>query len=144
MRIILVLIFLSLIIPAVLVPFSQSQAAAADAGLAGSKGDAPKSGTVRCLTDSTKQCVVLTNPVPKLTSVNYLIGLIISIAMSVIGSLSLLMLVWGGFKWLTAAGNTERIESGTKTMLWAVIGVIVVLSSYIIVTTFTKYLTGGG
>ena len=52
------------------------------------------------------------------------------------------MLVWGGFEWLTSAGNDEKVKSGTQTMVWAVIGVILVFASYLLLSTFTDYLTG--
>jgi hypothetical protein len=52
------------------------------------------------------------------------------------------MFVWGGFSWLTSGGNAEKIKKGSQTMIWAAIGVMLVLSSYIILTTYLDYLTG--
>jgi hypothetical protein len=48
-----------------------------------------------------------------------------------LGSLTTLMFVYSGFLWMTAAGNEEKITKAKKTLLYAVIGVVVVLSSYI-------------
>lgn len=76
------------------------------------------------------------------TEVTVLIGTVIKAFLGIIGSLTLLMLVWGGFLWLTSAGNQDRISKGTKTMVWAVIGVILVFSSYILVNTLFGKLTG--
>jgi hypothetical protein len=84
----------------------------------------------------------LENPIGT-TDLRALIGTIIKAALGIIGSLTLLMLVWGGFKWLTSGGNAERIKSGTQTMVWAVVGVVLVMASYIILTTYLNYLTGG-
>lgn len=70
-------------------------------------------------------------------------GTIIKGLLGVIGSLTLLMFVWGGFQWLTSAGNAEKVEAGSKTMIWAVIGVLLVFSSYFLITTFTKFLSTG-
>jgi hypothetical protein len=53
------------------------------------------------------------------------------------------MLVWGGFQWLTSAGNDEKVHQGTQTMLWAIIGLAVVFGSYVLVTTYIQFLTGG-
>lgn len=91
-----------------------------------------------------RQCLELTNPIeggqnPKVSDI---LGTIINSALGVLGGLALLMLVWGGFQWLTSAGSPERITKGTQTMLWAVIGVILVLASYMVVSTFTNLLTG--
>lgn len=86
--------------------------------------------------------ISLENPL-QTTDVNTLLGTVIKAALGIIGSLTLLMLIWGGFQWLTSAGNPEKVKSGTQTMVWAIIGVILVFSSYIILNTFTNYLTGG-
>jgi hypothetical protein len=85
----------------------------------------------------------LSNPLQqKNLTVPSLIGTIIKAALGIIGSITLLMLVWGGFLWLTSAGNDERIQQGTQTMLWAVIGLAVVFSSYFLLTTYVNLLTG--
>jgi hypothetical protein len=77
------------------------------------------------------------------TDFNSIISLVIKTALSIIGALTLLMLVWGGFQWLTSAGNPEKVKSGTQTMIWAIIGVALVFASYLVLSTFTNYLTGG-
>ena len=71
-----------------------------------------------------------------------IISTVIKTALGIVGALTLLMLVWGGFQWLTSAGNPEKVKSGMQTMLWAIIGVALVFSSYILLSTFTNYLTG--
>lgn len=64
-----------------------------------------------------------------------LIGYIIQAVLGLIGGISLLMMVYGGFQWLTAAGNEDKIKSGTQTMLWSAIGLVLVFSSYLLVST---------
>lgn len=87
-------------------------------------------------------CIPIVNPLKNNeTSLFNIFGIIIRTALGIIGSLTLLMLVWGGFLWLTSAGNPERVKKGTDTMLWATIGVIIVFSSYFVLSNFTKYLT---
>ena len=89
------------------------------------------------------QCIALENPLQgSVTDVAVVIGRLIRAALSLIGALTLLMLVWGGFTWLTSAGNPERVKKGTQTMVWAAIGVLLVFASYFIVTNFIEYLTG--
>jgi len=34
---------------------------------------------------------------------------------------------------MTAAGNTERVEKGKKTIVWAVLGLVVIFTSYALV-----------
>jgi hypothetical protein len=93
-------------------------------------GELPKPGSV-----------CLDNPLGDKVDATEIIGGVIRVSLGILGSVSLLMLVWGGFQWLTSAGNTEKIEKGTNTMIWAVIGVLVVLSSYILVSNLTEILT---
>ena len=83
----------------------------------------------------------LENPIPA-TEATDIIKIVISAALGIIGSFALLMLVWGGFQWLTSAGNPEKVSAGTQTMVWALIGVMVVLASYVLLSTFLDFLTG--
>ena len=74
------------------------------------------------------------------TEVSGIINVVIKAALGIIGAVTLLMFVWGGFQWLTSAGNPEKVAAGTQTMIWAVIGVFLVLSSYILLSTFLSFL----
>ena len=120
--------------------------------LAQAAGPAPSAGSDPCAgppqtelcPDGQSQCIKLCNPLKgDTTDIKVILGTIIKVALSLVGSLTLLMLVWGGFLWLTSGGNPERVKKGTQTMLWAAIGVIIVFSSYFIVRNFTEYLTTG-
>jgi len=86
--------------------------------------------------------VCLDNPLTVEAQPAQLIGLIIKSALGLVGGLALAMAVWGGFQWLTAAGNKEKIDSGAKTMLWAVIGLILSLASFLLVDTILGFLAG--
>lgn len=125
--------------------FSFSKSAVAQTG----KGQAkpvPKS-----VTSSTDGCTFtgegdetckLENPIGE-TEVTGLIRRVIVAVLGIIGALTLLMFVWGGFQWLTSAGNPEKVSAGTQTMVWAVIGVLIVLFSYVLLSTFLNFLTTG-
>ena len=62
--------------------------------------------------------------------------------LGVLGSVTLLFFIYGGFVWITAAGNTQRIEQGKKVLEGALIGLIIVLSSWLIIYFITAALTG--
>lgn len=82
--------------------------------------------------------VKLPNPLQE-TSINRLIGRIIGTAMGLLGSLALAVFVYGGFMFLTSGGNDEKVKKGTNAMLYAAIGVFLVLASYVILReVFTK------
>lgn len=58
-------------------------------------------------------------------------GRILKTMLSVLGSLTLLMFVYGGLTWMTAAGNEEKVGKAHKIIGYAVLGLIIVLSSYV-------------
>jgi hypothetical protein len=41
-----------------------------------------------------------------------------------------LFIVWGGFQYITAQGNTTKIENAHKTFLWTIIGAILILGAW--------------
>lgn len=53
--------------------------------------------------------------------------------LGIVGSLSLLAFVVGGFMFLISAGNQDRVASAKKIITGAIIGLVVVFTSYIIV-----------
>lgn len=97
-------------------------------------------------TDSNSSEVKLDNPLSseKSTDPSSLIGLIIKSILGFVGGLALVMMVWGGFQWLTSAGNPEKVKKGSHTMVWAIIGLILVLGSYLLVGTVLNFLAGAG
>lgn len=85
----------------------------------------------------------LVNPLSSgATDLPVILGQVIKGALGALGSLALLMLVWGGFQWLTSAGNPEKVKKGTQTMVWAAVGVAIALASYFLVSTVIKALSG--
>ena len=87
--------------------------------------------------------VYLPNALGKNTDISTIIGIVIKGAMGIMGALVLLMIVWGGFQWLTSAGSPEKVKKGTQTMVWAVIGAFLALSSYFILSIILNFLTTG-
>lgn len=65
----------------------------------------------------------------------------------VMGAIALFFFIMGGFKWLTSGGNEEKVRKGKDTLVWATLGLTVILSSYIIlsyvIATLTTTVTGG-
>ena len=81
--------------------------------------------------DTSKEIIKLQNPLSE-TKITAIVGRAIKAAMGIMGSLALVVFVYGGFRWLTAAGNSEHIEAGTGAMVWATIGIFIIFSSYAI------------
>lgn len=71
-----------------------------------------------------------------------LIGRILNAALGTVGSLALLMFIYGGFLWLTSGGSADKISKGKQIMTWAGLGLILIFASYALVrfvlAAFTK------
>ena len=59
-----------------------------------------------------------------------LIGRVISAVLGVVGSLALIMFIYGGLVWMTAAGNEKKVMEGRDILMWAAIGLIIIFASY--------------
>lgn len=61
-----------------------------------------------------------------------MIGFWIKIALSFVGTIFFILMVYAGFRWMTARGEEDQIKSSRDTITMAVIGLLVVLSGYAI------------
>ncbi len=60
------------------------------------------------------------------------VGTLIQGALRITGIAFLVLMVYGGFTWMTARGNETEIEKAKETIIAAIIGLIVVVGSYAI------------
>jgi len=81
---------------------------------------------------SSGSTVNLTNPISS-DSIPALIGRVITAVLGVVGSIALLMVIYGGFTWMLAAGNSEKIKKGRDIIVWAMLGLVVIFTSYALV-----------
>jgi len=68
-------------------------------------------------------------------NVNFLntrIGSIIGIALSFIGVIFLILMIYAGISWMTASGNQEKVTKAKDLIINAIIGLIIVLAAYAI------------
>ncbi len=72
------------------------------------------------------------------TTVPVIIGTVINVALSFLGAIFLGLMIYAGYKWMTAAGSEQDIEKAKGTIKQAIIGLIVVLSSWSIWTFIFK------
>lgn len=62
-----------------------------------------------------------------------LIGKIIQALLGIVGSLALVMFIYGGVVWMTSTGNDQKVQKGKDILIWAAIGLIVIFTSYVLV-----------
>jgi hypothetical protein len=72
---------------------------------------------------------------------------IIRVALGFLGTVAFLLLLYGGYTWMTAAGNEENIDKAKKIITNAAIGLAIILLSFsithFIITQLTKAVQGG-
>lgn len=60
------------------------------------------------------------------------IMLVINIIMGFLGIIAVIIILTGGFKWMTAGGNEENVAAAKKILIAGIIGLIIILSAYVI------------
>ncbi len=80
-------------------------------------------------------------PCPLGTDIPALLGNVIGWVLGLVGALFLAMFVWGGALYITA-GDSKRAEEGQKTLVNAVIGVVIVMLSYTMVNWVLSKISG--
>lgn len=73
-----------------------------------------------------------------------IVGDAIKVALGIIGSITLLVFVYGGYQFLTSAGNSEKVQTGTHAMLYATIGLFIIFGAYAILGTILAGMTKNG
>jgi hypothetical protein len=58
---------------------------------------------------------------------------IIRIALGFLGIIAVGLMIYAGFLWMTAAGDEEKISKAKKIIIAAVVGIIIILASFLIV-----------
>ena len=74
--------------------------------------------------------VKLSNPLGTVDSPQILIGNVINAVLGIVGSLALLMFVFGGLTWMTSSGSQEKIKKGKDIIIWSALGLAVIFLSY--------------
>ncbi|MBP7058105.1 hypothetical protein KBB06_02055 [Candidatus Gracilibacteria bacterium] len=70
-----------------------------------------------------------------LTIINYFLGFL--------GVLAVLMVIYGGVLYITASGDPQKAGKGQKIIMYAVIGIIIILLSFALINTVLGAALGG-
>jgi len=77
------------------------------------------------------------DPDPRQMAVN-----IVKYLMTFLGIIAVVVILIGGFRWMTAGGNEDKVASAKKMIIAGAIGLIIILAAYAIVQ-FVINTTGG-
>lgn len=97
-------------------------------------------GTPPAATTGSSAAVELPNPIA-CSDATCLIGQVVRYILGSIAVVATLMFVWGGVMMLTSGGNADQVKRAKETLVWAAIGVVVILISWLIIKTVLQALT---
>lgn len=58
---------------------------------------------------------------------------LVKLMMTFLGIIAVIIMLLGGFKWMTAAGNEDKVAEAKKLIGAGIIGLIIILSAFLIV-----------
>ncbi len=88
--------------------------------------------------------VTLPNPLggADKTDIPTFLGTIIKGVMGILGSLALVMFIYGGATWMLSRGNPEDVKKGQSIIIWATLGIAVIFTSYALVRFVITAISG--
>ncbi|MEI6511183.1 MAG: pilin [Candidatus Uhrbacteria bacterium] len=60
------------------------------------------------------------------------IASLIRVVLGILGIIAVVIILIGGFKWMTSGGNDDKVKSARKVMTSGIIGLVIVLSAFAI------------
>ncbi len=75
-------------------------------------------------------------------SATKLTNAVVQILSQIVGVLAVIMVIWAGFKYITSGGDSNKIASAKTTLIYALIGLVVVALAQIVVHFAINTATG--
>ncbi len=69
------------------------------------------------------------------------LGILIGAALSFIGIIFMVLIIYGGLLWMTARGNDQQVEKAKNLIVQSFIGLIIILAAYAITAFIGEALT---
>lgn len=73
-----------------------------------------------------------------------IIASVITAFLSLLGIIFLILIIYGGYLWMTAGGNEEQVTKAMDIIKKAIIGLIIIVSAYAITYFVFSNLSAGG
>ena len=82
-------------------------------------------------------CVV--NDIATLACLEIIIKNLLNIAVRLAGIAAFVMLIVGGFQYLTAGGDSKKTQAASNTLTYAILGLVVVIGAWFILLFIEKF-----
>ena len=67
----------------------------------------------------------------------------VNIFLFAVGALSVIMPIWGGVRYTTSAGDSNKVQAAKNTVLYAIVGLVIAILAYAIVNMVIGKITSG-
>ena len=57
---------------------------------------------------------------------------VVNVLLGFLGILAIIIILWGGFRWLTSGGNEEKVGEAKKIITAGIIGLVIIFTAYAI------------
>jgi len=71
-----------------------------------------------------------------------IINAIMSLLVVIGTGVTVIMIIWGGIRYMTSGGNEQATTSAKKTIMWAIIGFAILISAKFIIQAVESVLKG--
>lgn len=72
-----------------------------------------------------------------------IIGTVVTAALGFVGLIAVILFIYYGFLFLTAAGKDEQIKNAKKGMMYSIMGIVIILLAYSIVSLIFSAVSTG-
>lgn len=71
-----------------------------------------------------------------------IVSTVITLVLGLMGVIFLILAIYGGYTWMTARGNEDKVADAKKTLTNAILGIIIVLAAYAMVRLIVDVVGG--
>lgn len=69
---------------------------------------------------------------------------VVNVMLFIIGAICVIMLIWGGIRYTTSAGNSSSVTAAKNTIMYAIIGLVIAFLAFAVVNWVLVAITPGG
>ncbi len=92
--------------------------------------------------DTTNKTCVATDDQDE--GINAIIALVINVFSVIVGFIAVVMIIYGGFKYITSSGDSGNVTSAKNTIMYALIGLVIVALAQVLVRFVISKTTATG